>query len=202
MVDLDEGTEIALRRGAQEGRQPDQRPRPHIAPAEVVETRNVVGLRVARLVKGKIDDHLAFVRARRQRFVRQLPHVGEDHLEEAWRAAPNDPVVKHELFAILDPELVEQDLPDHAAPIPGVVVPVGVGEDAFGIHRRELESDGRVSRVVADPDLPDLCGPGAAAPQHLLAFASLDRRPDRPVVERREPRRGQVLQHLDFGRQG
>ena len=111
-------------------------------------------------------------------------------------------VVKHELFAILDPELVEQDLPDHAAPIPGVVVPVGVGEDAFGIHRRELESDGRVGRVVADPDLPDLRGPGAAAPQHLLAFASLDRRPDRPVVERREPRRGQVLQHLDFGRQG
>ena len=174
VVDLDESAQIALRRAAQEGREPDQRPRPRIAPAEVVETRKVVGRRMARLVEGKIDHHLAFVRARRERFVRQLPHVGEDHLEAALRAAPGDLVVEHDLIAILDPELGEQDLPDQAAPIPGVVVPISAGEDALGIDRRELEGDRRVGRVVADPDFPDLRGPGAAAPQHLLAFASLE----------------------------
>ena len=59
--------------------------------------------------------------------------------KRALRAAPGDLVVEHELVAILNPELVEQDLPDQAVPIPGIVVPVGVGEDALGIGRRELE---------------------------------------------------------------
>jgi len=48
VIDSDERTELALGRGAQEGRQPDQRPRPRIASAKVVETRQVVGRRVAR----------------------------------------------------------------------------------------------------------------------------------------------------------
>ena len=53
VVGLDEGAQIAFRRGAQEGRQPDQRPRPRIAPAQIVETRKVVGWCMARLVEGK-----------------------------------------------------------------------------------------------------------------------------------------------------
>ena len=100
VVDADQRPEIALRRGAQKGRQPDQRPRPGIASSEVVEAGPVVGRRMTLVVEGEVDDHLAFVPLRRQRLVGQLPHVGEDHLEPALRAAPRRLVVENELVAV------------------------------------------------------------------------------------------------------
>ena len=115
VVDADQRAEIALRRGAQEGRQPDQRPRPCIASSEVVEAGPVVGRRMALIVEGEVDDHLAFIPPRRQRLVGQLPHVGEDNLESAARAAPGRLVVKNDLVAVLDAERIEQDLANQAA---------------------------------------------------------------------------------------
>ena len=170
-------------------------------PPVVIEARKIVRPREARLVEREIDHHLRFVRPGRKRFVGQLAHVGEEHLEAARRAAPGDLVMEQELAAVLDPELAEQELPDRATAVPGVVVAVGVGEDALRVDRRELQRDGRVGRIVADPNLADLRRPGAAAPQHLLAFAPLDGRPDRPVVQCGEPPRGQALQDLHLGNQ-
>ena len=106
-------------------------------------------------------------------------------------------MVEHEHVAILNPELVEQDLPDQAAPIPGIVVPVGVGEDALGIDRRELEV--MVGLAGSSPTRTSPISAAQARQRRSTSFASLDRR---PVVERREPCRSQVLQHLDLGREG
>ncbi len=71
----------------------------------------------------------------------QLPDVAEDDLEAPPRAAPEDLVLEEQVVAVLDAELLEQQLAHLAPPVARVVHRLGVGEDALGVDAGQLQRD-------------------------------------------------------------
>ena len=91
---------------------------------------------------------------------------------------------------------------DQLAAAPVVVLALRVLDHGLVVHIGKLDADHRVLRVGADVDLGDPPVPLLDLRQHDPRLAAGQRRPDRAVVERGEPGRGQLLQRRDAGRDG
>ena len=132
-----------------------------------------------------------------------VPDVAEHHVHAAPRAAPDHRVrvdAEHVRVPLGDPDrLAHQVLEQLPAPAL-VVLALGVLHHGLVVHVGQLHPDHRVARVAADVDLRHLPVPLPDLGQHDARLAARQRRLDRPVVERGQPGRGQLLQRRHLGR--
>ena len=107
---------------------------------------------------------------------------------------------EHVRVALGDPDRLAHQVLEQLAAAALVVLALGVLHHGLVVDVGELHPDHRVARVAADVDLRYLPVPLPDLGQHDARLAARQRRPDRAVVERGQPGRGQLLQRRDLGR--
>ena len=88
----------------------------------------------------------------------------------------------------LDAEAVADDLLEQLAAPALVVLALGALDDRLVVDVRELHPDGGVAVLAIEVDLGDVPRPGADLGQHDRGLVAGQRRDDRAVVERGQPR--------------
>ena len=171
-----------------------------------VDPRQVLGGRVPGLVERVVDHEPPGARPGPEVVLGQpagVPDVAEHHVHAAPRAAPDDRVrvdAEHVRVALGDPERLAHQVLEQLAAAALVVLALGVLHHGLVVDVGELHPDHRVARVAADVDLRYLPVPLPDLGQHDARLAARQRRPDRAVVERGQPGRGQLLQRRHLGR--
>ena len=190
----------------QEPGQPHDRPGLQPALGQPVDPLQVLRGRVPGLVERVVDHEPPASRPGPEVVLGQpagLPDVAEHHVHAAPRAAPDDGVrvgAEHVRVALGDPDRLPHQVLEQLAAAALVVLALGVLHHGLVVHVGQLHPDHRVARVAADVDLRHLPVPLPDLGQHDARLAARQRRPDRPVVERGQPGRGQLLQRRHLGR--
>ena len=190
----------------QEPGQPHDGPGLQPALGQPVDPRQVLGRRVPGLVERVVDHEPPASRPRPEVVLGEpagVPDVAEHHVHRAPRAAPDDRVrvdAEHVRVPLGDPERVAHQVLEQLAAPALVVLALGVLHHRLVVDVGQLHPDHRVARVAADVDLRHLPVPLPDLGQHDARLAARQRRPDRAVVERGQPGRGQLLQRRDLGR--
>ena len=176
--------QFLLRLCAQEGRKPDEGARRLLGLAELIQTRDVLGGRVARVIEGKVQDCLAAVRLGGERLGRQFANVAEDHLKSAPSSSPAHLVGEEHVVAIVDAELFEEKLANLAPAVAGVVGPSHLGTTVTVLDRPGVpvsifgcDSDNFVDIVLDDEGsggpIENACAANLSSPPNYTPNNSL-----------------------------
>src|SRR5258708_33970468 len=142
------GAEVALRVVIEERRDPTEGRGIGLLVTEALQPRQVVLGGVASGIEREIDDDFPVVALGAQRVVGQLANVGEDHLDLALSAAPQTRVTEEEVLLDWQAELSEQQEPQGALAIAGIVLDARLLDDSPGIHPAELNPYLLIARLV------------------------------------------------------
>ena len=152
------------------------------------------------LVEGEVEDRLSAVGFGGERLSGELSYIAKDHTEVSSRASPCHGVGEEHFILIVDPQLLEEQLPNLAAAVSRIVTDFGVRKNRFRIDACELNADRRI-RLFSDLDLADLTRPGPQTAQYFLTLPARNRRGHAPVIQSGKTLGVESLQNLHLGHQ-